>query len=111
MARTNINVVQAVRTGVTLGSGTAADVANGNVVANDGSVALVVKNTNSGSTARVLTINVTAKIDGQAVTARTVSVPAAASWIVGPFDPNQYGGKLQLNGDNAEILITPIRIG
>jgi hypothetical protein len=109
MPRTNINVVQSTRAGVAI-TGTAADVANGNTIPNDGSVALLLKNTNASSTARVLTIHIAATIDGQAVTDRTVSVAAGAERIVGPFDPSTYGGRLKINGDNAELLITPIRI-
>lgn len=110
MPRTNINVVQTTRAGVTLTTGTAGDVANGNTVANNGRVALLLKNTNASSTARVLTIAITEKVDGQSVAARTVSVPAGALVGVGPFDPSEYGGRLQLNVDNAELLILPIRI-
>jgi hypothetical protein len=109
MPRTNIVVLQATRAGVTV-SGTAADVANGNTIASDGHIALLLRNTNSGSTARTLTIHVAATVDGLAVTDRTVTVPAGAEKLVGPFSPREYGGRLKINGDNAELLITPIRV-
>lgn len=110
MARTAINVVQITRTGVSVAAGTAGDVANGNAVANDGGVALLLKNTNASSTARVLTIKIVETVDGVTVPSRTVSVAAGAQVAVGPFDPNIYGGRLQLNVDNAELTILPVRI-
>lgn len=110
MARTAITVVQSTRAGVSIAAGTAGDVVNGNAVANDGGTALIVKNTNASATARVLTIKIVETVDGVAVPARTVSVAAGALVLVGPFDPNIYGGRLQLNADNAELTILPVRI-
>lgn len=110
MARTDLAVTTITRTGVAL-TGVAGDVVNGNAVANGGDVALVLKNTNASSTARVLTIKITQTVDGVTVPARTVSVAAGAQVAVGPFDPNVYGGRLLINADNAELLILPIRVG
>ena len=109
MARTALAVAQITRTGVAL-TGTAGDVANGNVVSNDGGVALVLKNTNASSTARTLTIKIVETVDGQTVPARTVSVAAGAQIAVGPFDPSVYGGRMQINVDNAELTILPVHV-
>lgn len=108
MPRTNINVTKVTRTGVSIATGSAVDVANGNTIANDGKVAVLVKNT--GSTSHTLTIAIAEKVDGQTVPAKTWTVAASAQLAIGPFDPSVYGGRLQVNGDNAELTVLPVRI-
>jgi hypothetical protein len=112
MARTAITPATVVRTGTGVAAPAEAtgDVANGNSVANDGKTVLLVRNSNSGSTARVLTVRVTATVDGQSATARTYSIAAAASRYIGPFPTTQYGTSLLLDPDNAELKISALQI-
>lgn len=108
MPRTNINAVQVTRVGIDLTTGSAVDVTNGNTIQNDGATVLVVKNTDTAS--HTLTINIVEKVDGQTVPAKTWTLAASAEKAVGPFDPAVYGGRLQVNGDNAGLKILPVRI-
>lgn len=107
MARTNISVAQFDRTGVAL-TATAGDVTNGNSIPNDGSTGLVV--TNTGATSHTLTVAITKKVDGQGVTAKTWTLTAGAVLGIGPFPVDEYSAKLQVNADNAELTILPVRV-
>lgn len=110
MARTAIVVNDSTKAGAILPAEPAADVANGNSVVNDGRVLLLLHNVNASSTARILTISLIGTIDGFAPAARTISVAASQYKIAGPFEIVNYGTSLALNGDNAELKITPLRI-
>ncbi|PWG13902.1 hypothetical protein DF268_08515 [Streptomyces sp. V2] len=110
MPRTALTPVQATRAGTVLPAAVAGDVANGNSVANDGRVVLVVKNTNASSTARTVTFAFTKTVDGQAVTARAETIPAGETQVFGPFPPTDYGTSLAVNADNAELTVQVIRV-
>jgi hypothetical protein len=110
MARTLIPVVDTSKAGTTMPAEVAADVANGNYVPNDGKTLVLARNANGASTARTVTITLVGTIDGFAPAARTISIPAGASKILGPYEVVNYGSQLQLSGDNAELKFTPIRV-
>jgi len=109
MARTPIAYVEPTKAGTTFPAETTADVANGNsVLGNDGRVVVLCRNSNGASTARVVTITPTATVDGLVPAARTVSIPAGASKLLGPYEVANYGTTLLISGDNAELKFTPI---
>lgn len=108
MPRTNINATSPSKTGTTMPSPTAADVANGNSIINDGR--LIVIATNSGASPRSVTVTPTATVDGLAAAARTTALPASTSVLLGPWEVSNYGTALQISGDNAtDVKFQPIR--
>lgn len=110
MARTAITYADVSKAGVALPAETAADVANGNSMPNDGNVILIVRNANGASTARVLSLSLIGTVDGFTPAPRTYSIAAGASRVIGPFEPAFYGTSLLLNGDNSELKITGLRL-
>ncbi len=110
MARTLIPVVDTSKAGTTMPAEVAADVANGNYIPNDGKTLVLARNANGASVARTVTIALVGTIDGFAPAARTISVPAGASKILGPYEVANYGSQLLISGDNAELKFTPIRV-
>lgn len=110
MARTAIAATDSTKAGALLPAEPAADVANGNVVVNDGRVIFLLHNTNGSSTARIATITLIGAIDGFAPAARTISVAAGTTKVAGPYEVVNYGTAFAISGDNAELKITPIRI-
>lgn len=89
MARSALTVQALARTG--LEPSFAAANADGNSWNNTGREFLHVKN---GATDVVVTVQTPRTVDGQAVTARTVTVPATEERMIGPFPPaifNQGG--------------------
>lgn len=93
MARTALTVQDVVRTG--LEATYAAANGDGNSFNNTGREILHIKN---GATDCVVTVQTPRTVDGQAVTARTVTVTATEERFIGPFPPaifNQGGS----NGD------------
>lgn len=70
-------------------------------VKNDGSVALIFQN---GATAGTVTVAIFKTVDGQAVTNRTITVPANATVFAGYFDTDTYN---QVGGnENGRIRLT-----
>lgn len=111
MPRTAIAYVEPAKAGTTYPAESTADVANGNsVLGNDGRIIVFCRNSNGASTARTVTITPTATVDGLAVAARTISVPAGTSMLIGPYDVATYGSTLQISGDNAELKFIPIHV-
>jgi len=110
VARTSIAPVQASRAGTVLPAATAGDAVNGNQIANDGRVILIVKNTNGASTARTITFQTARSVDGLTAPTRQESIPAGETQVFGPFDPNDYGTTLAFNVDNAELTVQAIRV-
>lgn len=109
MARTAVPITQITRAGIAPPAETNGDAVNNHVISNNGRVVLLVRN--AGTTvARTLTLRVRGAIDGQAVTPRTVSIPTEASRYVGPFPVDQYGPKLEVDVDNAELKLTALTI-
>jgi hypothetical protein len=103
MARTAITPVAVTRAGSASMAPVAADVANGNSMANN--ARLMIGVTNSDAAIHNFSITPTRADGGGHVTA--VSTPIAAStaspvWF-GPYSVADYGSTLQINGDNAGI--------
>lgn len=104
MPRVNVPVTQITRAGVAAPTEVNGDATNNHVVANNGRVVLLVRN--SGSTvARTVTLRLPGLTDGQAVTPRTVSIPISVSRYIGPFPTDAYGSSLQIDVDNAELKL------
>lgn len=108
MPRVAIPVTSATRAGVTL-TPTTGDPVNNHTVANDGRTAVIVENTGS-TVARTVTFQLTKKVDGFAVTPRTETLAVGEKQLFGPFDVQEYGARLNVDVDNAELKLTPIRI-
>ena len=87
---------------------------NHDAIAGDGVIVLV--RNSSGTTARVVTEVIQDQIDGQAVTNRTVSVPANGHKIIGPFSQEYLvksgadKGKIYLNADNADLRFQAFKL-
>jgi hypothetical protein len=110
MPRTALTVTQATRAGAVLPAATAGDVANGNSVANNGQVILIVKNTNASTTARTITFRLVRTVDGLTAPTRVESIPAGETQVFGPFDPTDYGPSLAIDPEHAEVTIQAIRV-
>jgi hypothetical protein len=85
MARVTLAVQAISRLGVE--PAFAAAETDGNAWNNTGREFLHVKN---GATACVVTVLTPRTVDGQAVTARTVTVPATEERVIGPFPPETF---------------------
>lgn len=121
MARTELTVTDLARTGIVTGSGgpgeVAGDVANGNMVLNNGDVFILLRNTD-GAVARNFTPVSQADVDGTVPTLPSVSVPAAGGTkVVGPFPPSLYtvktgadAGKMYFGIDNANLRVQALRM-
>lgn len=110
MPRTSITATQASRAGTVLPAATAGDVANGNSIANDGRVVLIVKNTNGASTARTITFTTAKSVDGLTFPVRSETIPAGETQVFGPFPPTDYGTTLAFNVDNVELTVQAVRV-
>ena len=112
MARAAINNADVVRTGtgVALPSETTGDPVNNHFVNNDGNVILIARNSNGASTARTVTVRLPGAVDGQTISPRTYSIPAGATRVIGPFPTGSYGTTMQVDVDNAELLLYTLRI-
>lgn len=108
MARTAITPTQASRAGTVLPAATAGDAVNGHQVANDGRIALIVKN--AGAVSRSITFLTTRKVDDIATPGRVEAVPAGETQVFGPFDANDYGTTLAFDVTHAELTVNAVRI-
>ncbi|MET9128173.1 hypothetical protein [Streptomyces sp. NPDC004528] len=108
MPRVDIPVTFADRSGTTL-TPTTGDPVNNHSVQNDGHTGVIVENTGS-TVSRTVTFRIARKVDGFAVASRTEVLTVGQKQLFGPFDVSEYGGKLQIDVDNAELKLTPIRI-
>lgn len=90
MPATAVPVTEITRSGTTPPTAVTGDTSNGHSISNDGNMYLSVSNS-AGSTGTV-TISSPRIIDGQAVSARVVTIPAnAAEFRIGPFPTASYG--------------------
>lgn len=110
MARTALTAIQATRSGTTLPPATAGDATNGNSIANDGRVILIVKNTNGASTSRTITFATVRSVDSLANPTRSETLTAGETQVFGPFSPTDYGNTLAINVDNAELTIQAVHV-
>lgn len=83
----------------------AGDLANGNVIPNDGATFLAV--VSGDAAAHGLTVQVVSGVDGLTVGPRPYTVPVAASGtqITGPFPLAFYGSQLLVNVDSAQVKV------
>ena len=87
----------------------AADLVDGNSVANNGET--VIKAINTGGVSRTLSVPLTVTVDGQPVGPRTYSIAAGQTLIVGPFPTWWYGQTMHLNASSDEVYLSAMRIG
>lgn len=109
MARTDVPVHQAQRTGTVLAAAVAGDAVNGHVVSNDGATALLVANTGE-TVARTVTFNLFRTVDGQVVTPREEDVAVGETQFFGPFQVSDYGTMLNVDVDHAELTLRAVHI-
>lgn len=90
MARLSLSAVSCSRLGVDVT--TAALVAiganTGVQFTNSGAQALVINNASAGAV--TVTENIGVRVEGQGVTAPTITIPAGKTWLVGPFHPRNF---------------------
>jgi hypothetical protein len=110
MARTNVTLTEVTRAGVTMPVGSAGDVANGNVVNNDGRVMIWAKNTNGASTSRTVTFHQVRGVDAQAAGTRVATIAAGVTQLFGPFSTSDYGEDFGIDVSNAEVLLAAIHM-
>lgn len=108
MARTNVAITQFNRDGVALPAGVAGDTTNGHVVANDGRVGLIIKNT--GAASHNVTFNLFITVDGQGVVPRTEAVAAGATQCFGPFPIADYSASLSFDVNHVELTVAAVRV-
>jgi hypothetical protein len=107
MARAALTVNAITKAGLVVPAETNGDPTNGHLLPNNGvTTFLLVRNANGASTARTLTVRLQGSVDGQAITPRTYSIPAAASRYIGPFDTTRYGSSVAIDVDNAELKLS-----
>jgi hypothetical protein len=109
MPRTAISVLAATREGTTVTRTVGDPVNNHSIDGNDGRLGVLVKNTGS-TVARTITFRLSKTVDGFSVAPRTETLAAGAEQLFGPFDPSEYGGRLLIDVDNAELTIAPVRV-
>ncbi|MGW0468357.1 hypothetical protein ACWDX6_24280 [Streptomyces sp. NPDC003027] len=88
---------------------TTGDPVNHHVMVNDGRTAIIVENTGS-TVSRTVTFRFRRTVDGQSVSPRPETLAVGEKQGFGPFDPSEYGGKMQIDVDHAELKLTPIRL-
>lgn len=110
MARTAVDVTNAVVTGVILPYASAH--VDGNMFANDGNVAVHIKNASGAPV--TATFQTPAKVGGVDVAELAVSVPAGSDRLVGPFATgvfNQSTGEVYVDfSAQASVTLAVIRI-
>ena len=110
-SRTPITPVTVNRTALTLvpAPGTAPDVANGNVVANDGATVLILLNADASP--HTLTVQVASGVDGLVAGPRSypVVVSGVRQWA-GPFPIQYYGTQLLFNLDSATVSVQAVSL-
>lgn len=109
MTATAITVNQLSRAGSAQAAATAGDNVNGNSVANDGKVILILTNAD-GANPHTLTIApAVVGQDGLTLSSKTITVPASGAWITDVWPTSIYGTSLALTVDSSQLKITPYR--
>lgn len=91
----------------------AADASNFEQIAATGADIIVARNSNSGSTARTVTITASADPFGRSVNIAAESIAAGAVHVFGPFPKlgwAQTDGALYYQGSHAEVIFSVIRL-
>lgn len=111
MPRVAIPITEVRRSGVAL-STIGSDATNDHYFMASGLVVLYVRNT--GTSASVVEIPLTAAPDGQTVAPRQVSVPAGEERYIGPFPTRDYlqpDGSIYVNVDSSSLLLGVLKVG
>lgn len=103
MARIVLTPASPARSGVTHPIEQAGDTVNNHVVANTGRTIILVRNADTSS--HNVTFVITNTVDGQAVTNRTVSVPASTTLDFGKFQTEIYGSQMGINVDSTQLKL------
>lgn len=92
MSRVAIPVTKIVRTGTTPPSATVADHSNGMQFVNNGATWLEVISSDGGSqtVGFILGTGASALVDGLTLPEKTITIPAGATRLIGPFPPQLY---------------------
>ncbi len=108
MARVIIPVTNVTTTAAAAATEVNGDATNQHYVANNGSTWIEVKNADSGGP-HTVTIGLLPR-DGQAVTGKTVSVPASSSRRFRLGDPKNYGTRTNIDVDSSQLKLTAYKI-
>ena len=109
-ARVAVPVTAIGRGGVAPATPTTGDPTNNHSVANTNSnVILLVANSDSAS--HTVTIHLSETVDGQAVTSRTVAIPATNSRYFGSFPAGQYGSTLLVDVNDTHLVLSAYSVG
>jgi hypothetical protein len=109
VAATPINPVSAVIAldiPLDLTDGVPADATNGNTTPNDGRVRLIVQNT--GTATDTIAVTRTETVDGASLPARSITVAAGKTVLVGPFDPTVFSSALQYKAGATTTNFLPV---
>lgn len=106
MSRTPLTVYPVVRTALRATPvPVAGDVANGNIITNDGATFLELTNADGANT-HTCTVQVASGVDGLTAGPRTYTLPiSAAVQKTGVFPVAAYGPTLLINVDNANVKV------
>lgn len=110
MARVLVPLNQITRPGLADPTPVTGDATNNHYVQNDGRMFLRVKNSNSGSTARTVTINIDKTVDGVDVPEVAHSIAAGAQLWLGPFPTDVYNDTVNVDVSHAELLLTAFHL-
>lgn len=107
MARVVLTRTRPTRAGVAATAEADGNTVDGHVVTNTGRTLVVVRNADAGG-AHSVTFILPGTVDGQAVTDRTVSIPASSSRTFGGFTPEWYSGQLAIDVDSTQLKLTAL---
>jgi hypothetical protein len=116
MANTNLPIAEISRAGVAQTQVTGVP-ANHHTFNNDGKIFVEATNSNTGSTARTVSLTIQKTVDGVTPAVKTVSIAAGATKKIGPFPTDVYNirggaddGLIYIDVDNAELLLQAWRL-
>lgn len=105
MPATTIPVISvSARTGTAIGTGTAADVSNTNVIPNDGETVLLLEPTAGGT----VTVTSSLTVDGNVVASKVITLTTTTRVLTSRWPTNIYGTSLIVAGSVSTIKITPV---
>ncbi|MGH6657599.1 MAG: hypothetical protein ACRDVE_20630 [Actinocrinis sp.] len=107
-AATNIPVTQLSRAGTASVAGTAGDVANGNAIANDGNMIMLLTNGAGVSHTATVTAAVSGP-DGLTLSTKEITVLAGDTYLTDVWPTPVYGSTLHVQVDDASLTISPYR--
>lgn len=105
MARVTVPVTSITRSGIAPAAETTGDPVNFHSVSNSGRMFLLVRNAD-GVDPHDVTVHFSQTVDGQAVTARTYTIPLTSSRYIGPFPTVYYGSTLNVDVDDAQLFLS-----